>query len=112
MRTFVIRLTPSRNLKAPRIAMGLAALAILAPVWPQTGANKDLEELLEQRKRTLQVMDYGYALPIEITPIRNFHRAHWLRDLEIELKNISTKPIYEVYFNLFLPDDKDDTGAS
>ena len=66
----------------------------------------------EQGKRTLHVLDYGYALPIEVITIRNFHRAHWLRDLEIELKNISSKPVYEVYLNLFLPDDKNNSGAS
>lgn len=63
-------------------------------------------------KRSLHMMDYGYALPIEITAIRNFHRDHWLRDLEMEVKNISTKPIYEMYFSLFLPDDKNISGAT
>jgi hypothetical protein len=56
-------------------------------------------------------MDYGYALPVEITVIRNFHRPHWMRDLELGVKNISTKPIFEIYFSLFLPDDKNNIGA-
>jgi hypothetical protein len=111
MKTSVVRLTLSGNLKARRMFIGLAALAILCTALAQIGAE-NLEERMEHGKRTLHVMDYGYALPIEITSIRNFHRAHWLRDLEIELKNISTKPIYEVYFTLFLPDDRDATGAS
>jgi hypothetical protein len=50
------------------------------------------------------------VLPLEITEIRNFHNSHWLRDLEIDLKNVSTKPIYEVYLMLIMPDDRGDSG--
>lgn len=112
MRRSINRLILLGILRARRVSIGLAGLAILCIGLAQIGAEEILEERQEQGKRRLHLMDYGYALPVEITTIRNFHRAHWLRDLEIELKNISTKPIYEVYFTLFLPDDKDDTGAS
>ncbi|MFY9554900.1 MAG: hypothetical protein WAV47_09325 [Blastocatellia bacterium] len=63
--------------------------------------------------RTLEVLDVGYRLPIEIVAVRNLQkREHWVRDLELEVKNVSTKPIYEIYFTLFLPDDKNNNGAS
>jgi hypothetical protein len=61
--------------------------------------------------RTLEVLDVGYKLPIEILAVRNLRkREHWLRDLEIEIKNVSGKPIYGVYFLLLLLDDKGPTG--
>ena len=62
--------------------------------------------------RTLEVLDVGYKLPIEIVSVRNLRkRKHWVRDLEVEMKNVSAKPIYEVYLNFFLPDDKFEGGA-
>lgn len=61
--------------------------------------------------RTLEVLDVGYKLPIEIVAVRNLRKKeHWLRDLEIELRNVSAKPIYEVYFLLLLLDDKGPSG--
>ena len=63
--------------------------------------------------RTLEVLDVGYKLPIEIVAVRNLvKRTHWLRDLELEIKNVSYKPIYGVYFVLSLPDDKDTPNSS
>lgn len=92
------------------LLIGSAVVAILFVGLVQTGANGIAEGQLDYGKRTLHVMDYGYALPIEVTAIRNFHRAHWVRDLELELRNVSTKPIYEIYFTLFMPDDKGKGG--
>lgn len=66
----------------------------------------------EVAPRTLEVLDVGYKLPIEIVSVRNLRkRKDWVRDLELEIKNVSAKPIYEVYFNCFLPDDKFEGGA-
>lgn len=57
------------------------------------------------------MLDVGYKLPIEIVAVRNLRKKkHWLRDLEIEIKNVSGKPIYGVYFLLVLLDDKGPTG--
>lgn len=56
--------------------------------------------------RTLEVLDIGYQLPIEIVAVRNLQkRDHWIRDLEIEIRNISAKPIYGIYLTLVMPDD-------
>jgi hypothetical protein len=63
--------------------------------------------------RTLELLDVGYKLPIEIVSVRNLLKTkHWLRDLELEIKNISDKPIYGVYFVLSLPDDKGTPNSS
>lgn len=57
------------------------------------------------------MLEVGYKLPIEIVAVRNLRkREHWLRDLELEVKNVSGKPIYGVYFLLLLLDDKGPTG--
>lgn len=87
--------------------------SLIALLCIAVGQSADLVPESLQRghnKRTLHVMDYGYALPIEITAVRGLQNAHWVRDLEVELKNISAKPIYEVYLTLFMPDDSGDRG--
>src|SRR6266436_7227832 len=61
--------------------------------------------------RTLELLDVGYKLPIEIVAVKNLRKKkHWLRDFEVEIRNVSTKPIYGVYFLLLLPDDKGSSG--
>jgi hypothetical protein len=62
--------------------------------------------------RSLEVLDVGYKLPIEIVSVRNLQRrTHWMRDLEVEIKNVSAKSIYEVYVLLSMPDAKGPSGA-
>jgi hypothetical protein len=61
--------------------------------------------------RTLEVLDIGYERPIEILAVRNLQKKeHWIRDLKIEIKNISGKPIYGVWFTIVMPDDKGPGG--
>ncbi len=88
----------------------VAALMILCAGLAQIGADGNRKGLQDDGDRTLDVIDCGFALPIEITAIRNLHSLHWLSNLELEIKNISTEPIYEVYFGLLLPDDKNNDG--
>lgn len=110
MRIPTLGVRQSNILTRRSLLMGLLLVSILWVGLAETGADKIADRQRDQGRRTLHIMDYGYALPIEITAIRNFHGAHWLRDLEIEFKNISTKPIYEIYFHIFLPDDQNDNG--
>lgn len=107
-----IRVLALGILKRRSLLMRSVVLVILCGALTQTGADGNGKGYQYDGKRTLDVLDYGYALPIEITAIRNLHERHWLRDLEVEIKNISTKPIYEVYIGLLLPDDRNDTGLS
>ena len=73
-----------------------------------TQSERDEQDLVP---RTLEILDVGYKLPIEILAVRNLRkREHWLRDLELEIKDVSRKPIYGVYFLLVLMDDKGPTG--
>jgi hypothetical protein len=99
-------------LRNRRLLSSSALIAILFVAIANDGSRSVAGGNRDPGKRTLHVMDYGHELPIEITEIRNFHKSHWLRDLEIDLKNVSTKPIYEIYLMLFMPDDRDDGGNS
>lgn len=86
------------------LLIGIAAAHVYAA--QSEGNGQDLAP------RTLEVLDVGYKLPIEIVAVRNLQkREHWIRDLELEIKNVSAKPIYEIYFTLFMPDDKGKGGA-
>ena len=67
-------------------------------------------EAIEQNlyPRTLEMLDVGYQLPIEIVAVRHLQkRKHWIRDLEIEIKNVSAKPIYGVWLTLVVLDDNE-----
>jgi hypothetical protein len=115
--TFQLLIQPLRQFFAGVIArrlplIRLSVLGLLSVSMAQTVADGIVDKHRDHEKRSLQIMDYGYALPIEVTAIKNFHTAHWMRDLEIELKNISSKAIYEIYVTLFLPDDTNEAGAS
>lgn len=90
----------------------LALLLFVGITSAQVCAAQNEENQQEVAPRTLEVLDVGYKLPIEIVSVRNLRkRRHWVRDLELEIRNVSTKPIYEVYFTFFLPDDKGDRGV-
>jgi hypothetical protein len=85
------------------LLLGIAAAQVSA-----TQRESNDEDLAP---RTLEMLDVGYKLPIEIVAVRNLRKKeHWLRDLELEIRNVSAKPIYEVYFTLLLPDDKGHGG--
>ena len=92
--------------------IALALLMILGITSLQICAAQDDAHPSDIVPRTLEVLDIGYNLPIEIVAVRNLQkREHWVRDLEIEIKNISSKPIYHIFFTLYLPDDKGPSGA-
>jgi hypothetical protein len=91
----------------------LTLLVLVSITSAQVYAAQNEGNEQEVVPRTLEVLDVGYKLPIEIVSVRNLRkRKHWVRDLELEIKNVSAKPIYEVYLNFFLPDDKFEGGAS
>jgi hypothetical protein len=90
----------------------LTLLMLVGITSAQVCAAQDEGNEQEVAPRTLEVLDLGYKLPIEIVSVRNLRkRKHWVRDLELEIRNVSPKPIYEVYFTLFMPDDKGKGGA-
>jgi len=91
------------------ISLGLTALPIKGS---QTrGVIHDPGTTEDGGARTLDLLDAGFRLPIEITGIRNFHSKHWVRDLEIAIKNISDRRIYGIYVDLTLPEDTYHSGG-
>jgi hypothetical protein len=43
-------------------------------------------------------------IPVRVTNLRNLQNEDWLKDLEIEVENISTKPIYCLVVYIRFPD--------
>jgi hypothetical protein len=83
---------------------GLILLLGIAVAYAWGAQREGIEQ--DMYPRTLEMLDVGYELPMEIVAIRHLQRKeHWLRDLEIEIKNVSAKSIYGVYFTLSMPDD-------
>ena len=83
------------------------ALILLLGITDANGCRSQGESSEQDiYRRTLEMLDVGYELPIEIVAIRHLQRKeHWIRDLEIEIKNVSAKPIYGVYLTLSMLDD-------
>ena len=90
---------------------GLSALVMIGAAFSQIGIGQSEGKEQGTESRTLEILDVGYKLPIEIVAVRNLQSKHWVEHLELEIKNISNKRMYEVYITLFLPDDKDEDGS-
>ena len=45
-------------------------------------------------------------MPLTIVKVRNLQSDTWYNDLGIEVKNVSSKPIYFILAYLIFPDDK------
>ena len=66
----------------------------------------------DQEKRNLRIQDFK-EMPLKIHAIRNVDSETWYKDLQIEVKNTGTKPIYFMLAYLEFPDHKPggrDTG--
>lgn len=83
-----------------------AALIVRVMQAPSTAQTTNSEE------RKLRVSEFK-NMPLEVREIRNLQSETWYKDLEIEVKNVSDKPIYFILAFLMLPDDKSfGNGAS
>lgn len=83
------------NAKEPcwhRIIWGLAIALLLGgtPVYPSQAPTREYQ--LEKQVFPDNV--------VEIRAVRNLQSTHFPSDLEVEVKNISGKPLYHVYFVL------------
>jgi len=68
----------------------------------------------DQEKRTIKTREFK-DMPLKFQAIRNVDSETWYKDLQIEVKNIGTKPIYFMLAYLEFPDHKSagrDTGLS
>lgn len=98
------------NFKLASVCSGVLILLGIAAANVCGSQREGIEQ--DIYPRTLEMLDVGYQLPIEIVAVRNLQKKeHWIRDLEIEIKNVSAKPIYGVWLTLFLPDDMAKSGA-
>ncbi len=55
----------------------------------------------EERKSNVEI---ARGLPVTVTSVKNLQNENWLKDLEIEVQNNSTKPIYCLTVYLRFPD--------
>lgn len=109
------RITPSAARQKPTtVQLGLLivllGLAALAAVWQLPHANaqekNESEPTGQGRKLSYQVPAY---IPLKIE-VRNAEKAHWMRDLEVEVTNTGDKPIYFLQFLVELPEVKSPNG--
>lgn len=88
-----------------RLWIGLlvfAALPFLIKTAWSSGSAQSPESAGQERKLK---MKEGINVPLEVK-VRNLQSETWLKDLEIEVKNVGTKPIYSILGYLIFPDDK------
>jgi hypothetical protein len=76
----------------------VACLALLAAGGGRGSAQSPPQE------RKVKIRTFKNQ-PVEIVAVRNLQNGEtWLRDLEVEVKNISDKPIYYIAVSLGFPD--------
>jgi hypothetical protein len=61
----------------------------------------------KKNERKLRVLRMQ-RMPVAVTEVRNLQSETWYKDLEIEIKNVSDKPIYFLIAQLTFPDDYSD----
>lgn len=72
-------------------------------------SGQELAALRRQNRlnteRTFKTRDFK-DMPLAIRRVRNLQSDNWHKDLEIEVRNTSAKPIYSILAYLEFPDDK------
>jgi len=99
-----LRAAISSNRRLWIVLMVLVAVPFLVKVGWSSRAAQSPDSAANERKFKLY-REYK-DLPLEVRAIRNLHSKSWLKDLEIEVKNVSKKPIYSIVAYLMFPDDK------
>jgi len=78
-----------------------AAPFLIKAAWTSSSAQSP-DSAAQERKLK---MKEGINVPLEVK-VRNLESKDWLKDLEIEVKNVGKKPIYSILAYLIFPDDK------
>ena len=88
--------------KRERISLVLAAtlVASLLVILAGSGGSQSQEDKQERKLKTKDFQD----MPLVVRQVRNLKSDSWHKDLEIEVKNVSTKPIYFILAYLKFPD--------
>jgi hypothetical protein len=68
-------------------------------------------QIPEKKERTFKARDFKDT-PLTIRQVKNLQSDTWYKNLEIEVKNISTKPIYSILAYLQFPDDPVPVGVA
>lgn len=89
----------SANRRLWIVLLVFAAIPVLAAL-PSAAQSPDFAG----QERTLRMKE-GFSVPLEVK-LRNLQSETWLKDLEIEVKNVGKKPIYSIVAYLMFPDAK------
>jgi hypothetical protein len=86
---------------SPAVKLLLSA-SCLALALSAGGLRSGHTQSREERKVKVRTFT---RMPLEVKEIRNLQKeGNWLRDLEIEVKNISRQPIYFISLTILFPD--------
>jgi hypothetical protein len=79
--------------------LGAASIFVIKGIYVigQSQSNEPSEE------RKFNVKDFK-DMPLEVRHVKNLQSHSWNKDLEIEVKNVSRKPIYFILAYLVFPD--------
>jgi len=96
--------------------IGLMFFTFLVLLMPATGKEPNADILLPnpQINDTSERKIFNIKhprVPVSVTGVRNLQGTNWLRDLEIEVRNDSDKPIYLIVIALHFPDIPKRTGT-
>ena len=82
-----------------------AATFLIQGLLVLTSAQSSTEE------RTFKKKEFR-DMPLRVRKVKNLQSETWPNDLEIEIENVSTKPIYFIHAVLEFPDDPAPNGGS
>lgn len=94
--------TISANRRLWIVLLVFAALPFLIKTTWSSSSAQSPDSAGQERKLK---MKEGINVPLEVQ-VRNLQSKEWLKDLEIEVKNVGKKPIYSIVAYLMLPDVK------
>jgi len=92
----------SANRRLWIVLLIFAALPFLIKVGWSSSSAQSPDSTAQERKLK---MKEGINVPLEVK-VRNLQSKDWLKDVEIEVKNVGKKPIYFIRVYLIFPDDK------
>lgn len=80
-----------------KLLSALVALTCVALLTPSGSTQSS------QAERKAEIRKFE-GTPVVIMEVRNLRNENWLRDLEIEVKNVSDSPVYFISVSIHFPD--------
>lgn len=88
------------------VIIGTASLVLIKAIYA-LGPGQSPESSSQQRQfKTTEFKD----MPLEVTSVANLQSEKWNEDLQIEVKNVSRKPIYFILAYIIFPEAKGPDG--